>query len=90
VLVSVPLTFVGLPDDVKMKIYGSLGNVWVEDPALLQLPSNNWWYWQIGVVTSVWGLDFMLAYTDTNIEVAGCGYTQACAGRIFASVTKVF
>ena len=89
-LVSVPLTFVGLPDGVRMKLYGSLGNVWVENPALLQLQGDNWWYWQVGVVTSVWGLDIMLAYTDTNIEVAGCGYTQACAGRIFASITKVF
>ena len=90
VLVTVPLTFVPLPDGMRMKIYGSLGNVWVENPAMLGLPGNDWWYWQIGLVTSVWGLDVMLAYTDTNIEVAGCGYTQACAGRIFASITKVF
>ena len=89
-LVTVPLTFVPLPDGMQMKIYGSLGNVWVEKPAILGLPGNDWWYWQIGLVTSVWGLDVMLAYTDTNIEVAGCGYTQACAGRIFASITKVF
>jgi hypothetical protein len=38
----------------------------------------------------VWGLDFTVAYTDTNIDVAGCGYTQYCSGRAFLSVTKTF
>jgi hypothetical protein len=52
-----PLTFVPLPDGRRMKIYGSLGNVWIEKPEVQELPGNDWWYWQIGVVTSVWGLD---------------------------------
>ena len=50
----------------------------------------DYWYWQLGLVTSVWGLDITLAYTDTNIETSGCGFTHACEGRFFASITKVF
>ncbi len=90
-LVSVPLDFLPpLPGDLKLKLYGSLGNTWVEKPNILSLPGNEYWFWQVGLVTSVWGLDLTVAYTDTNIEADGCGNTRACAGRFFASITKVF
>jgi uncharacterized protein (TIGR02001 family) len=89
-LVAVPLTFLTLPFDATLKAYGSLGNIWIEKPDLLGLPAHDYWYWQIGLVTSVWGLDVTLAYTDTNITSEGCGFTRACEGRIFASVTKLF
>ena len=89
-MVTVPLGFLPLPDGVKLKTYGSLGNTWVEKPDILELPGNEFWFWQIGLVTSFCGLDLTLAYTDTNIEVSGCGNTRACAGRFFASITKVF
>lgn len=89
-LVAVPLGFLPLPDGMRMKAYGSLGNVWIEKPDVLELPGHDYWYWQVGVVTSVWGLDITLAWTDTNIEAEGCGFTRACEGRLFASVTKVF
>jgi hypothetical protein len=48
------------------------------------------WYWQIGLITTAYGLDFNLAYTDTSIEPSGCGNTNYCAGRFFVNVTKVF
>jgi uncharacterized protein (TIGR02001 family) len=89
-LITVPLDFLPLPDGVRLKAYGSLGNVWFEKPEALELPGSEYWYWQVGVVTSVWGLDLTLAYTDTNIEASGCGFTRACEGRFFASLTKVF
>ena len=88
---SVPLDFLPpLPGGAKLSVYGSLGNTWVEKPNILELSGNEFWFWQIGLVTSVWGLDLTLAYTDTNIEVSGCGNTRACAGRFFASISKVF
>ena len=31
-----------------------------------------------------------VAYTDSNIEPSGCGNTNYCAGRVFASITKAF
>jgi uncharacterized protein (TIGR02001 family) len=89
-LLSVPVGFLPLPDGLKLKAYGSLGNTWVEKPDVLALSSNEFWFWQVGVVASFWGLDLTLAYTDTNIEVSSCGNTRACAGRFFASITKVF
>jgi hypothetical protein len=86
----VPITFLPLPDGLKLKTYGSLGNTWIERPEVLELPGNEFWFWQLGVVASFWGLDLTLAYTDTNIEASGCGFTKACEGRFFASITKVF
>ena len=89
-LVSVPLDFVPLPQDVKLKAYGALGNFWVEKPQAYGIPGNDYWFWQLGLVTSVWGLDLTVAYTDTNIDVAGCGNTQYCSGRVFLALTKTF
>ena len=89
-LISVPLDFLPLPDGLRLKVYGALGNTWVEKPAILDLRENSYWFWQGGLVASFWGLDLMVAYTDTNIEFEGCGNTRACAGRFFASITKVF
>lgn len=89
-LISVPIDFLPLPDGLKLKAYGSLGTTWVEKPQILQLTDNAYWFWQIGLVTSYWGLDLTLAYTDTTIEADGCGFTHACEGRFFASITKVF
>lgn len=89
-MIIVPIDFLPLPDGLKLKTYGSLGNVWIEKPDVVQQPGNDFWYWQIGAVTSFWGLDLTLAYTDTNIAPEGCGNTRACEGRFFAAITKVF
>jgi len=89
-LVSAPLSFVKLPFDARMRLYGSLGDFWGEKPEAVGLPAHDYLYWQVGLVTSVWGLDVTLAYTDTDIAYEGCGYTRLCAARAFFSVTKVF
>jgi hypothetical protein len=44
-----------LPADVKLKAYGSLGNFCVKKPANYGIPGNDYRFWQLGVVTSVWG-----------------------------------
>jgi len=89
-LVSAPLAFLHLPFDATVQLYGSLGNYWLEKPEALGLPKNDYWYWQVGLVTSVWGLDVTIAYTDTTIEPIDCGNTRFCAARAFVSVSKVF
>jgi uncharacterized protein (TIGR02001 family) len=91
-LVTVPIDFLPLPDGLKLKIYGSLGNVWVEKPDVIDLPRNDWWYWQFGLVMSAvpLGVDITFAYTDTDISTQDCGFTRQCEGRLFLSVTKVF
>lgn len=90
VLASAPLPFLKLPFDASIRLYGSLGNMYVTYPDLIGLPRNDYQYWQAGVVTSIWGLDVMVAYTDTSLEPSGCGNTFSCAARLFVSVTKVF
>jgi uncharacterized protein (TIGR02001 family) len=89
-MAAVPLTFLPLGDDVKLKAYAAIGNLWVERPLQYGIPSNEYWYWQFGVVASAFGLDMTLAYTDTNIEPVGCGNTNYCAGQVFIALTKVF
>jgi uncharacterized protein (TIGR02001 family) len=89
-LLSVPLPFLHFSEKVSFKAYGSLGNFQVERFLAYGIPSSDYWYWQVGLVTTAYGLDFNLAYTDTSIDPSGCGNTNYCAGRVFVSVTKVF
>ena len=89
-MIAVPLTFIPLSEDVKLKAYAALGNFWVERPLQYGIPSNDYWYWQFGVVASAFGLDMTMAYTDTSIEPGGCSNTNYCAGRVFVALTKVF
>jgi len=89
VLLTVPMDFLKL-NAVKLKVYGSVGNLWVERFLQYGVPSQDYWYWQTGIVASAFGLDLTLAYTDTSIDPAGCGNTAYCSGRLFASITKTF
>jgi len=71
--ISVPLDFLKtLADGVSFRAYGTLGNFWIERPLNYGIDRNDYWYWQVGIVTSVWGLDVNLAYTATDIPPAGC------------------
>jgi hypothetical protein len=54
------------------------------------LPSQDYWYWQVGLVARGFGLEWTAAYTDTSIEPSGCGNTAYCSGRVFTSITKTF
>jgi hypothetical protein len=89
-LLSVPLDFLKITDKAKFKAYGALGNLSVERFLQYGIPSGDYWYWQLGLVTSAFGLDFTVAYTDTSVDTAGCSYTSYCDGRVFVSVTKAF
>jgi len=88
--IGVPLDFLPLPDSVSVQAYGTLGNFWVDNFLADGLPSQDYWFWQVGIVTSVFGLDFHVAYTDTSISYEGCGSTHLCSARAFFSVTKAF
>jgi uncharacterized protein (TIGR02001 family) len=89
-LLAVPLPFLRINEDITFRAYGSLGNIWVERFDLYGIPSPDYWYWQLGLVTSAYGFDVSVAYTDTSIEPSGCGNTSYCSGRVFFSVTKAF
>ncbi|MCA0304387.1 MAG: TorF family putative porin [Proteobacteria bacterium] len=89
-LAAVPLPFLKVNDRISFEAYGSVGNVWIEKPLAAGIPSPDYWYWQFGIITHLYGIDLNLAYTDTNIEPAGCQYTRYCSARVFAALTKVF
>jgi hypothetical protein len=89
-LLAVPLPFLRFSENLSFRAYGSLGNIWVERFVAYGIPTSDYWYWQLGLVTTAYGLDFTVAYTDTSIEPAGCGFTDYCAGRVFFSVSKTF
>ena len=89
-MLSVPLPFLSFNEHFAFKAYATLGNLWVERFLDFGIPSSDYWYWQVALVTSAYGLDLTVAYTDTSIEPAGCGNTSYCAGRVIVSVTKTF
>jgi len=89
-LLTVPLPFLRINEDISFRASGSLGNIWVERFDLYGIPSPDYWYWQLGLVTSAYGFDLLVAYTDTSIEPAGCAYTSYCSGRVFFSISKPF
>jgi uncharacterized protein (TIGR02001 family) len=86
----VPLPFIRISDDVSFKLFGTIGNQSVERFASYGLPNDNYWDWQLGATATVWGVDLTVAYTDTNIDVAGCLNTYNCEGRVIFSVSKTF
>lgn len=88
--IGVPLDFLSLPSSVSVQAYGTLGNFWVDNFLADGLPSQDYWFWQIGFVTSAFGFDFHVAYTDTSISYEGCGSTHLCSARALFSVTKSF
>jgi uncharacterized protein (TIGR02001 family) len=88
--VTVPLPFIKINENVSFKVYGTLGNQSVERFANYGIPSDNYWDWQLGLTATVWGVDLTVAYTDTNIDVAGCLNTQNCQARAIFMVSKTF
>jgi uncharacterized protein (TIGR02001 family) len=89
-LLTVPLPFLSFNENIAFKVYGALGNINVDRFVAYGIPSREYWYWQTALVTSAYGFDISVAYTDTSIAPAGCAYTNYCAGRVFASITKAF
>ncbi len=88
--VTVPLPFIKINENIAFKVFGNVGNQYVERFANYGIPTNNYWDWQLGAVVSVYGFDISAAYTDTNVDVAGCLNTQNCQGRIILGVSKAF
>jgi uncharacterized protein (TIGR02001 family) len=88
--VVVPLPFIQINENVTFKLFGTIGNQSVERYVNYGIPNDNYWDWQLGATATVWGVDLTLAYTDTNIDVAGCLNTYNCAARVVFSISKTF
>jgi uncharacterized protein (TIGR02001 family) len=87
---TVPLPFIKINDQISFKLFGTLGNQYVERFANYGIPNDNYWDWQAGVSASVYGFDLSVAYVSTNISSTDCGNSQNCAGRAIVSIGKTF
>jgi uncharacterized protein (TIGR02001 family) len=88
--VTVPMPFIKVNENVAFKAYANIGNQYIERFANYGIPADNYWDWQIGLVVSVYGFDLSAAYTDTNIDIAGCANTLNCQGRVIFGISKAF
>ena len=84
------MPFIKVNENVAFKAYANIGNQYIERFANYGIPADNYWDWQIGLVVSVYGFDLSAAYTDTNIDIAGCANTLNCQGRVIFGVSKSF
>jgi uncharacterized protein (TIGR02001 family) len=88
--VAVPLTFIKFNENVAFKLFGAVGNQYVERYARYDIPSNNYWDWQIGLTATVYTINLTIAYVDTNIDVAGCANSMNCQSRAIFTISKTF
>ena len=87
VTVPIPYTF---NENVAFKLYGAIGNQYVERFTNYGISNNNYWDWQIGFAATVYGVDLPIAYIDTNLDVAGCANTMNCDARAVFTISKTF
>lgn len=89
-LATVPLNFIKVNDNFAFKAFGSIGSQYVEKNALYGIPNNDYWDWQLGITMTAYTFDFSIAYTDTNIDIPGCGGTYNCEARAIFTISKTF
>ena len=87
VTVPIPYTF---NENFAFKIYGAVGNQYVERFTNYGIGNNNYWDWQIGFTATVYGVDLTIAYIDTNLDVPFCGNTMNCDARAVFTISKTF
>ena len=88
--VAVPLSFIRINENVELKLYGSIGNQYVERFQRYDISTASYWDWQIGLSARVYGFDMTVAYVDTNLNVANCGNTRNCEPRAVFTFSKSF
>ncbi|MFO1081584.1 MAG: TorF family putative porin [Reyranellaceae bacterium] len=87
---SVPLNFIKINENVSMKLFGTIGNQYVQRFANYGIGYNNYWDWQVGLGVTVYGVDLSIAYVDTNLSVPNCGNTMNCDARAIFMISKTF
>lgn len=80
--VVVPLSFINLDKKVSFKLFGTLGNQYIQRFVNYGISSDNYWDWQVGLGSSVWGFDVTLAYVDANLPGNN--------GVLIATLSKTF
>lgn len=87
---SVPLSFLRVGDNVAFRVFGSLGNQYVERFSIYGIGGDNYWDWQVGLGVKAWGFDLSIAWVDTNLTPATCGNTLNCEPRAIFSISRTF
>jgi uncharacterized protein (TIGR02001 family) len=87
---TVPLPFIKINDQISFKLFGTLGNQYVERYANYGIPNDNYWDWQAGAMASIYGFDLSVAYVSTNLSYTDCTNTANCAGRAIVRIGKTF
>jgi uncharacterized protein (TIGR02001 family) len=87
---SVPLNFIKLNENVTFKLFGTIGNQYVERFTNYGIGNNNYWDWQVGLGVNVYGVDLSIAYVDTNLDPTTCGTTMNCDARAIFTISKTF
>ena len=87
---TVPLDFIKLNENVSFKLFGTVGNQYVERFTNYGIGYNNYWDWQIGLGVSLWGVDLSIAYVDTNLDQSTCAATMNCDARAIFTISKTF
>ena len=77
-------------ENVSFKLFGTVGNQYVERFTNYGIGNNNYWDWQIGFTATVYGVDLTIAYIDTNLDVPNCGNTMNCDARAVFTISKTF
>lgn len=77
ITLTVPNPYVGL------KAFGGVGYQYVA-----KAPSGT--DWTVGTTATVKGIDFTVAYTDTNYHARACGGNNQCNGKVVFSVGASF
>jgi uncharacterized protein (TIGR02001 family) len=88
--IALPLRFIHVNENVAFRLFGSLGNQYVERYAKYEISADNYWDWQIGLAATVYGFDMTVAYVDTSLDVASCANTRNCEARIVFTLSKSF
>jgi len=86
----VPLSFININENVAFKLFGTVGNQYVERFTNYGIGNNNYWDWQVGFGASVYGFDLSVAYVDTNLDVPQCANTMNCDARAIFTISKTF
>ena len=87
---TVPLSFIKINENVAFKVFGTVGNQYVERFANYGIGYDNYWDWQVGLGVTAWGVDLSVAWVSTNLNQATCGATMNCDSRAIFMISKTF
>ena len=90
VAAAVPLDVIKIHDKVSFKLTGGIGHQAIQKNARFFNP--DYWEWNVGLVATIYGVDFGVAYVDTDISKGRCngGGFNYCAPRAIFSISKSF